>query len=419
MKRSYYVVGLIMLTFFVISFLTNIIGPLVPEIIEDFDLSLTLVALLPFAFFIAYGVTSIPAGMLVERYTVKWVSVGAFALAFCGAGLLAAYPNYLVAIVSLFLIGTGMAMLQVALHPVLRVAGGEEHFAFNSVLGQLFFGLASFLSPLVYSYLVLNLGTGGDQNVLLDLLSRVVPPDLPWISLYWIFAAISLVMIGILSTSPIPSIELTEEEQVGPVKAHLDLLRKPLVILYFFGIFSYVGVEQGVANWMSEFLSSYHGFNPQTEGASAVSLFWGLMTAGTLLGLLALKLLDSRRVLVGFSTAAIICFSLGLFGPASLARYALPAVGFFISVMWSVIFSLALNSVKGHHGSFSGILITGIIGGAVLPLVVGWIGDLAGLRVGLLFLYLGMAYILSIGFWADPLITNKTILQESAARDLT
>lgn len=417
MKRNLYVVALIMLTFFVISFLTNIIGPLVPEIIDDFDLSLTLVALLPFAFFIAYGVTSIPAGMMVERYTAKRVAVAAFGLGFFGAALLAAFPDYLVAIVSLFLIGTGMAMLQVALHPLLRAAGGEEHFAFNSVLGQLFFGLASFLSPLVYSYLVLNLGTGGEQNVLLELLGRIVPPDLPWISLYWIFAVICLVMVGVFAASRIPTIELTDEEQVGPLATHLELLRKPLVLLYFIGIFSYVGVEQGVANWMSEFLSVYHGFDPQTEGAAAVSLFWGLMTAGTVLGLLALKLLDSRTVLVGFTLAAIACFSVGIFGPGEIARIALPAVGFFISVMWSVIFSLALNSVREHHGSFSGILITGIIGGAILPLVVGWIGDLAGLRIGLLFLYVAMGYILSIGFWADPLISNKTITgQKSAAK---
>ena len=85
MPRNYFMVGLILLTFFVISFLTNIIGPLVPEIIEDFDLSLTLVALLPFAFFIAYGVMSIPAGILIERYAEKKVMILAFGIAFFGA----------------------------------------------------------------------------------------------------------------------------------------------------------------------------------------------------------------------------------------------------------------------------------------------------------------------------------------------
>ncbi len=77
--------------------------------------------------------------------------------------------------------------------------------------------------------------------------------------------------------------------------------------------------------------------------------------------------------------------------------------------MYPIIFSLALNSVKEHHGSFSGIIVTGIIGGAIVPLIIGWIGDRAGLRIGMFFLYLTMGYILSIGFWARPFITNKTI----------
>jgi fucose permease len=92
-----------------------------------------------------------------------------------------------------------------------------------------------------------------------------------------------------------------------------------------------------------------------------------------------------------------------------VAVVAFPLLGFCASVMWSIIFSLALNSVKAHHGSFSGILCTAIIGGAVVPLVVGWLGDLVGLRLGMLFLYLTLGYVLSIGFWARPLIANATI----------
>ena len=408
MTRNYFVVGLIMLTFFVISFLTNIIGPLIPAIIEDFELSLTLVALLPFSFFIAYGVASIPTGILVERFSGKAVMVSAFAVAFIGAMMLALFPGYLMAIASLFLIGTGMAMLQVAMHPLLRAAGGEEHFAFNSVLGQLFFGLAAFLSPLAYSYLVVNLDAGSD-TVLIGLLAGVVPENLPWISLYWIFAATSLIMVFVLAISRIPSITLTDEERVGAMSTHLSLLRRPMVIAYFLGIFCYVGTEQGVANWLSEFLTSYHGYDPQTTGARTVSLFWGLMTAGTVLGLLTLKLFESRRVLIGFATGGILSLATALVGPGSLALYAFPLVGFFISVMWSVIFALALNSVSVHHGSFSGILVTAIIGGAVIPLVVGWLGDITSLRIGMSFLFIPFLYILSIGFWAEPIISNKTI----------
>ena len=82
MTRNYPTVILIFFTFFVISFLTNIIGPLIPQIIEDFQLSLTMVALLPFAFFIAYAVMSIPAGILVEKFGEKRVMLSAFLIAF-------------------------------------------------------------------------------------------------------------------------------------------------------------------------------------------------------------------------------------------------------------------------------------------------------------------------------------------------
>ena len=111
MKRNYYIVALIMLTFFVISFLTNVIGPLSPEFIKDFKLSDLLAGLLPFAFFIAYGVMSIPSSMLVQKYNEKGIMVAAFIVAFIGSLILAFQPNYLTAILSLFLIGCGMAML--------------------------------------------------------------------------------------------------------------------------------------------------------------------------------------------------------------------------------------------------------------------------------------------------------------------
>ncbi len=410
MKRNYFIVILILLIFFVVSLVTNILGPLIPDIINSFSLSLALVALLPFSFFIAYGVMSIPSGMLVEKYKEKLVILAAFCIALGGALLFAIFPKYLVAIASLFLIGSGMAMLQVAINPLMRVAGGEEHFAFNSVLAQFVFGGASFLSPLVYSYLVINLQGGtGNSSFLLSILHSLIPPDLPWVSLYWLFAFILLAMLLLVAAIRIPTVERNDDERTGAWETHKKLFREKVVILYFLGIFAYVGTEQGVANWISQFLNVYHGADPQTAGASAVSWFWGMLTAGCLLGLILLKIFDSRKVLVGFSCAALFFLSGALFGPAPLARMFFPLVGFSASVMWSVIFSLALNSVKTHHGSFAGILCTAIIGGAFLPLIIGWLGDLFGLRYGMLVLYLTLGYILSIGIWAKPIIANKTI----------
>ena len=409
MKRNYYIVSLIMLTFFVISFLTNIIGTLIPDIIKGFDLSLTLVAVLPFAFFIAYGVMSIPSGMLIEKYKEKKIMIAGFVVAFFGALLLALVPNYLTAVISLFIIGCGMAMLQVVINPLLRTSGGEEHYAFNSVVAQLIFGLASYISPLVYSYLVLNLKNTGINKTFLSSFATVIPQNLPWISLYWLFAVICMIMILVLVFSKFPKVELSEDEEVGALQTHIMLFRKPAVILFFIALFCYVGTEQGMNNWISQFLSTYHGYDPQTTGARAVANFWGLMMIGGIVGLLFLKIMDSRKVLIIFTMFALICLSLALFGSAGISLVAFPWVGFFISVMFPVIFSLALNSVKEHHGSFAGILLTGIIGGAVIPLIIGWMGDHMGLRAGMLFLYLTMGYILSIGFWARPIITNKII----------
>jgi FHS family L-fucose permease-like MFS transporter len=406
---NYAMVGLVFLIFFVISLVTNILGPLIPDIINSFSLSLRMAGFLPFSFFVAYGVMSIPSGMLLERYREKPVIASAFLLAFAGSLAFALFPDYRVALASLFLIGIGMAMLQVAINPLLRVAGGEQHFAFNSVMAQLVFGLASFISPQIYAYLVGRLGRSTERGAVLSALSRVVPPQLPWISLYWLFAFLTLLMVIVAVAVRFPRVELKEDERAGAWATHTQLLRERHVLLYALAIFCYVGTEQGVANWMSQFLRTYHGFDPQTTGAGAVSSFWGLMTVGCLVGLILLKLLDSRTVLIWAAGAAFVTLTLGLFGSARISLIAFPLVGFCASVMWSIIFSLALNSAQAHHGSFSGILCTAVVGGAILPLLVGWQGDLFGLRQGMLLLYVPLAYILSVGFWARPLVVNATI----------
>jgi len=237
----------------------------------------------------------------------------------------------------------------------------------------------------------------------------MVPADLPWISMYWLFTIICIGMILVILFSRFPKVELKSEEKAEALSIYIMLFKKRVVVLFFIAMLCYVGTEQGIANWISQFLATYHGYDAQKTGAETVAYFWGLMTAGGVLGLVLVKLMDSRRVLVLFTVLAIICLSAALFGSGSVALIAFPMVGFFASVMYPIIFSLALNSMSEHHGSFSGILVTGIIGGAIVPLIVGWLGDHLGLRSGMCFLYLTLGFILSIGFWAKPIITNKTI----------
>ena len=395
MRSSALLMLFIMVIWFVISFVTNLIGPLMPTIISDFHLSLGMAGFLPFSFFLAYGLISIPAGALVEARGPRATLLAAFALNLAGCLAISLHPVYAVVIAGLFVIGLGMAMLQVVINPLMRTTGGEAHFAFFAVMAQLVFGLASYVSPFVYSALMRQPGAATRPLV--------------WVQFYWAFVVVYLIMIAVTASLRIPSLTLTDSERSGSVATYRQLFGERTVQLFFLGIIAYVGTEQSLADWMSQFLSTYHHFSPTREGARAVGLFWGLMSVGCLVGLVLLRLLDAKLVLAVFTTLAIGCVGVALFGPAEVALLAFPASGFFLSVMWSIIFSLALNSVRAHHGAFSGILCTGILGGAVVPLLVGMLGDRFGLRLAMLTVFVTLGFILSIALWARPLIRNETV----------
>jgi FHS family L-fucose permease-like MFS transporter len=395
MTKSALLMFFIMVIWFVISFVTNLIGPLMPSIISDFHLSLGLAGFLPFSFFLAYGLISIPAGALVETRGPRTTLLAAFALNLAGCLAIGLWPVYAVVIGGLFVIGLGMAMLQVVINPLMRTTGGEAHFAFFAVMAQLVFGLASYLSPLIYAALMHQPGAAGRPLV--------------WVQFYWAFVIVYVIMIAITASLRIPRLTLADSERSGSVATYRQLLGERTVQLFFLGIIAYVGTEQSLADWMSQFLSTYHHFSPTREGAHAVGLFWGLMSIGCVLGMVLLRLLDAKLVLGVFTALAIGCVALALLGSADISLLAFPACGFFLSVMWSIIFSLALNSVSRHHGAFSGILCTGILGGAVVPLLIGMLGDRLGLRLAMLTVFATLGFILSIAFWARPLIRNETV----------
>ncbi|CDG82436.1 MFS transporter [Janthinobacterium agaricidamnosum] len=394
MKNRRLLILYIMLIWFVISFVTNLIGPLMPIIINDFHLSLGLAGFLPFSFFLAYGLISIPGGILVERKGARTTLLIAFGLNLLGSLAIALKPEYGFVIGGLFVIGLGMALLQVVINPLLRTTGGESQFAFFSVMGQLVFGLASFVSPVIFQWLMERPGAAGSALV--------------WVVFYWAFSGLFFALIAINYSLPLPRLELTDAEKAGGWGAYRELLSRKDVRLFFIGIVAYVGTEQTLANWMSQFLITYHHFSATGAAADAVGQFWGLMSLGCLVGLVMLKLLDSKIVLAIFSVMALACVGLALYGTAGVAILAFPAAGFCLSVMFSVIFSLALNSVPRHQGAFSGILCTGILGGAVVPLLVGQLGDHIGLRAAMNVVFVTLGFIFAISFWARPLISNET-----------
>ena len=412
-NKKWGMLAVIMMFWFTISFITNILGPLIPDIIHNFELKdLAMAGFIPTSFFLAYAIMSIPAGILIDRYGEKPVLFVGFLMPFIGTVLFACFPFYTMLLISSFIVGLGMAMLQTVLNPLQRVVGGEENYAFIAELAQFMFGVASFVSPLVYAWLVRSLAPGvyqPGQNFLLDILAQVTPVTLPWVSLYWVFTLLLLIMLIVVALVRFPAIDLVEDERSGSSTTYKTLFRQKYVWLFFLGIFCYVSTEQGVSVWMTTFLEQYHGIDPKTIGARCISYFWGSMTIGCLFGMLLLKLIDSKRLLQISGGLAMVLLLMALFGPAAVSVWAFPAIGFSISMMYSIVFSLALNTVTQNHGSFAGILCSGIVGGAGGPLFISLLSDATSLRTGMLLVLLFMGYITFIGFWARPLVNNKTV----------
>lgn len=411
-KRTIHLI-LIMSFWFTISFITNILGPLIPDIISNFNLSnLAMAGFIPTSFFLAYAIMSIPSGILIDKYGEKPVLFCGFFMPLLGSVIFASIHTYPALLVSSFIIGLGMAMLQTVINPLQRTVGGEENYAFIAELAQFVFGVASFVSPLVYSGLMSRLSPDvyvPGNSVVADILASVTPPDLPWVSLYWIFALLLALMVVTVLSSRFPKIELNDDERGGSKDTYLSLFKNSSVWMFFLGIFCYVSTEQGTSIFMTTFLEKYHGVNPQTDGVFIVSLFWGLMTAGCLVGMLLLKLIDSRLLLKYSGCLTIVLLACAILGGRILSSLAFPAIGFSISVMYSIVFSLALNSVPSNHGSFAGILCTAIVGGAAGPLIISSIADLTSLRIGMCVIFIFVAYIVFVAFAAHPLVNNKTV----------
>ena len=420
-SKKWGMLALIMVFWFTISFITNILGPLIPDIVHNFDLkNLSLAGFIPTSFFLAYAIMSIPAGIMIDRFGEKPVLFAGFLLPFAGALLFALRPVYPMLLCSSFIIGLGMAMLQTVINPLQRVVGGEENYAFIAELAQFVFGAASFVSPLVYTWLIHALDpavyTPG-HSAFLDLLARLTPSELPWVSLYWIFTLILLLMLLSVLLVRWPRIELKDDERSGSASSYMHLFKQKYVCLFFLGIFCYVSTEQGVSIYMSTFLQDYHGIDPQTVGAKCVSWFWGSMTIGCIFGMILLKLIDSRALLRLSGVLSIVLLLVALFSPAQVAVVAFPAIGFAISMMYSIVFSLALNTASEHHGSFAGILCSAIVGGAAGPLLISLLADAFTLRTGMMLILVFMGYITFVGFWARPLVNNKTVsLKELLAK---
>lgn len=408
--RNTNLIILINLTYFQVGLLMSIISALIPEIIGSYKLSYALAATLPFSYYLAVTLFSVPAGIANEKFTPKSMLLFSFSMAIVGALFFAILPNYFASVASLFIIGGAVAIAQVSVVPLLRKACGPENLAFHSSLNMLLYGIGAFISPHAYSYLTTRLlDKAHEPNFIFGILLRIVPENLEWVSAYWLFVFILVTLILLTAIIRFPPKETGQSEKSEDKKAYLSLIKNKYIVLYFLALVAYCSCEQGIANWMSKFLQDYHGLNPQTTGSSILSWYWLLLSLGCIGGMILLKFFDSRRVLFVLTVLAMISLSIGLYGNVQISMYAFPLVGVFESIMWPIIITFALNSVTRHHGALTGIMYTASIGGALGPLLIGNLGDIFGLRISLSYLYIPFLFILSVPFWAKPLVTNKTI----------
>lgn len=402
-NKNYFLVFLVIFIFSVISFTTNIMGPILTDIKTDLRLSATVESLLSAFFFIAY-LFSVPVAMLAEKMGQKKIILLSFSFAAVGCLLTGTYASKEIIMVSFFAIGLGMATLQVVINPLLRAAGGEENFAFFSIVAQIAFGIAAYGAPPVQRWIGNNL-----DSLQSSILKPIIHDEYKWAASYTVIFLIIIAIISLISFLKLPDVELAEDEKTASKNTYLELLNNNKVWVYFFAIFAYVGTEQGVTLKLKEFLISNHSYST-IEAENCISNFWALLSVGCLLGLALVKLFPGKILLRVSTVLAIVSLTTGLFGNSTLSFYGFMSVGLFLSVMWSINISLGLNSMKAHQGALAGILCTGIIGGSICPLIIGGIIDATGsIQIGMFFNYITLGYILFISFYAQPIVENKVV----------
>jgi fucose permease len=212
------------------------------------------------------------------------------------------------------------------------------------------------------------------------------------------FLVVFILTTGLIILVRFPPVHLDKSERIGNLHSFKNLLGDKQLYFYFFALFSYAACEQGISNWITQFLDTYHSVDSQTTGSLVLSGYWMLLSLGCLIGLVLLKYIDSLKILLVFTIAAMTCFFLSIFGGREMALWCFPLTGFFHSIMWPLILSLAMNAINRHHGSLSGLLFAASSGGAFGAFMVGQLGDVFGLRYGLLFLTICYLVVLSVFF---------------------
>jgi len=380
--------------FFMWAFLTAMNDILIPFVKELFDFGYMEAALVQFCFFGAFALMAIPSSKILERVGYKkgivlgLVTMGGGALLFYPASKVVYYPLFLGA---LFVLATGVTMLQVAANPYVAVLGPSKTAASRLNLAQGFNSVAKILAPLFGSYFILA-GMNG-----LPKAQQAEAVQLPYIGL-----GIALFLLGLvfwfINLPDMKDLDLQKDEVVAETNKN-SIFEFPHLLLGAVAIFMYVGAEVSVASFLTSFLGEENIAALKPENASRyLSFYWGGLMVGRFLGAAVLQKMKSHKLLAYMSAAAIVLLIIGIVTNGWVAAWAIILVGFCNAIMWSNIFTLAIDGLGKFTSQGSGILVTAIVGGAFIPLIQGILADNIGLQVSYIIPVFAFAYIFYYGF---------------------
>lgn len=391
--------------FFMWGFITVINNTLLPHLRSVFDLSYTQTTLIESVWFIAYFVASIPSAKLIERIGYpRALVVGLLTMAAGSLGMMlaASIPSYGVTLTMLFVIASGITLLQVAANPYVAVVGKPETASSRLNLVQAMNSAGTMLAPLFGAYLILGRSKGGTTLDATTLTSAERLADAHSVILpYGIVAVVVIALAIIIARFPLPAMGSAITRAAREERKQLSLWHHRNLVFGVPAIFIYLLAEIGVSNLFVNFVSQPEiGNLTNAEAGRYLTFLWGGMMVGRFAGSALMQRVDAAKVLAVFSIGAFVVMLITVFSHGATAMWALILVGLFHSIMFPTIFTLGIKGLGPLTEEGSGLLVMAIAGGA-LVFVQGWIADLYGLQISFLLTAACELYILFYALWGS------------------
>jgi FHS family L-fucose permease-like MFS transporter len=389
--------------FFMWGFITVINGTLLPHLRSVFDLNYTQTTLIESVWFIAYFVASIPSAKLIERIGYqKSLVTGLLVMAAGAAGMVlaATLPSYGVTLLMLFIIASGITLLQVAANPYVAVVGPPETASSRLNLVQALNSAGTMLAPIFGAYLILGRSKGGTAEAGTVLTQAERLADAQSVVLPYVLVAITLVVLAVvIARFPLPAMGQATSRMAKAERRNHSLWRHRNLVFGVPAIFIYLIAEIGVANLFVNFVSQPDIANVTNEQAGRYLTFlWGGMMIGRFLGSAIMQKVQAEKVLAAASIGAFVVMLVATFTTGHVAMWALISVGLFHSIMFPTIFTLGIRGLGPLTEEGSGLLIMAIAGGA-LVVVQGMLADAYGLQTSFLLTAACELYVLFYAVW--------------------